>query len=673
MKKQVFYTLPSSSITQRYWLAVIIIATLATGAFLALQSALNDSENTALVVNIAGKQRMLSQKVALEVHNIQHHQNDTNQKLYSKALTQLHKTADDMALANKKLSSGRLTKTDFMAPSSEVLEMYFGEMNLYQRVTDYTNLAKSINETTQKTELLQVINKLNELSDSLLNDLNQVVFQYQIEGESRLIALQKMETFIWLLTLLVLLLEVVFIFRPMAKRVEKGYKIEENFVQQLQDQVELRTIKLEQANRNLAKIASHDPLTGVKNRLTFETDLENLYQEYCLHSQNFAVVIVDLDWFKRVNDKFGHDYGDFVLKVFAKLIKTNIREHDEIYRIGGEEFVLLLNRIELQDLLLKLETLKEMIKTHDYSNENKQHIITASFGVYHSSLFSLGNFKDALKAADSALYEAKSFGRNRVNIANGKELENHQPTKINKITLTFADKGLQQLLRVDGDLKGLLETPVKDLLDEKFALKDLVYQLDYDVLETIQNELHNHQSLSKTIRLKNDNRKVVIARLDVLKQANEVRVIIQIATDLAKRVSDDILIYNFHAMMENTNDFIYFKDRNHVFTAASDSLVSLTSVDSREDLIGKIDYEVFSQELADEYFLLEKEVFNGDVAVSQKFQPYSDINGNEGWVDNRKYPIKNFKGEIVGLFGIARIISVEEYREAITNKLSSEV
>lgn len=660
-----------NSITKAYLSAVLLIALLATGAFFSLHSALKNTENTALVVNMAGKQRMLSQKVALEAHNVRHNQLFKNSKLYSQALKNLHKAVDEMTDANKKLSSGQLTNTSFMAPSSDVLDMYFGEMNLYQRVYDYTKLAKGINENTPSGKLLQVIQKLNSLSEPLLNDLNKVVFKYQQEGESRLVFLQKMETFIWLLTLIALLLEIVFIFRPMAKRVAKGSLVEQNFVQQLQDQVELRTMKLERANQELAKTASHDPLTGVQNRLTFETDLEGLYQGYCLHNQSFAVVIIDLDWFKQVNDQLGHDYGDFVLKSFANLIEVNIRESDGIYRIGGEEFVLLLNRIEFPELLLKLEELKDLIKNHEFSNEGKQHQITASFGAYHSSLFPLNSYKDALKTADAALYEAKSFGRNRVNIASGKEIKHHKQIYIKKVNLTFTDKNLQRLSKVDGDTKDTLDVSTEALLNDKFTLKDLVYDLDYDVLEQIQEDLQAQQSLSKTIRLKHGSKKVIIARIDVFKLEHEVSVIIQVATDLAKKVGDDMLVYNFHSMMENTNDFIYFKDRNHVFTAASDSLVALTSVNSREELIGKVDYEVFSQELADEYFLLEKEVFNADIAVSQKFQPYIDIDGNVGWVDNRKYPIKNFKGDIVGLFGIARIISLEEYYKVTTNETNS--
>jgi PAS domain S-box-containing protein len=113
-------------------------------------------------------------------------------------------------------------------------------------------------------------------------------------------------------------------------------------------------------------------------------------------------------------------------------------------------------------------------------------------------------------------------------------------------------------------------------------------------------------------------------------------------------------------MLENTDDYIYFKDRNHVFTAASKSLVSLTSAHKREDLTGKIDYDVFDKELADKYFKLERQIFDGKLKIAQELQPTLDKDGNRGVVDNRKYPIHNEKGNIIGLFGIARILSEQK-------------
>jgi len=121
--------------------------------------------------------------------------------------------------------------------------------------------------------------------------------------------------------------------------------------------------------------------------------------------------------------------------------------------------------------------------------------------------------------------------------------------------------------------------------------------------------------------------------------------------------SPALLMPNFVAMMENTDDFIYFKDRNHVFTGASQTLVGITEPSEHwTDLIGKTDYDVFPEGYADVYYRLEKQVFAG-VPIAHEVQGYLANDGHTGWVDNRKYPITNAQGEIIGLFGIARDIT----------------
>ena len=132
---------------------------------------------------------------------------------------------------------------------------------------------------------------------------------------------------------------------------------------------------------------------------------------------------------------------------------------------------------------------------------------------------------------------------------------------------------------------------------------------------------------------------------------------LQDARRLAGKIEVGAMMLNFRAMMESTDDFIYFKDRNHVFTGASQTLVSLTQPAERwTDLLGKTDYDVFPEAYADLYYRLEKAVFSGD-SVAQEIQEYRTNDGRIGWVDNRKYPIHDAAGQIVGLFGVARDVT----------------
>jgi len=170
--------------------------------------------------------------------------------------------------------------------------------------------------------------------------------------------------------------------------------------------------------------------------------------------------------------------------------------------------------------------------------------------------------------------------------------------------------------------------------------------------------------VSSTIRIIHANGKVVILRLEALvNNKSELILQLQDSTKLAIVVRDSLLIHNFHAMLEKNQDYIYFKDRHHVFTAASETLVAITSVNSRDELMGKIDYDVFSRECADQYYQLEKQIFTGQVDVAQQVQPTIDKQGNSARVDNQKYPIKETQENIIGLFGIARIINDCQYKQ----------
>jgi PAS domain S-box-containing protein len=132
---------------------------------------------------------------------------------------------------------------------------------------------------------------------------------------------------------------------------------------------------------------------------------------------------------------------------------------------------------------------------------------------------------------------------------------------------------------------------------------------------------------------------------------------LQDAASLPRTLADAAIDPMLRAMLDNTDDFIFFKDRHHVFTGASQTLVSVTHPSEHwTDLIGKTDYDVFPEEYADVYYRLEQQVFAG-IPVAQAIQEYETKDGRKGWVDNRKFPIRDDSGAIVGLFGVARVVT----------------
>lgn len=411
------------STTHRYLLAVLIIALLSTAAYYTLQSALSDSDATAYVVNLSGRQRMLSQHIALDAHRFY----DTkliNMEPSSELLMLMTKNINDMGTANRQLSTGILSQTKTVDLSTPIRELYFGGINLYNRVNTYLEVAKKLRDSTDKSELRTYLERIDNTSEQLLKDLNTVVSQYQREGEDRLKAIEKLELFVWIATLIALILEVLFIFRPMVAQLVSSQKVQLHTLENLEEMVELRTLKLEIANKKLKELATQDPLTKLKNRLTLESDVEALIQASERNHVPFAFCMIDIDWFKKVNDTYGHPAGDEVLQEIAKLLKDETREYDHIYRAGGEEFVLILNRIRYDDAISMLEQLRQKVQEHRFNYSGQSIPLTISIGLYHSSQFNFPRVQDILRAADCALYIAKNNGRNCIHAVQHKDINN---------------------------------------------------------------------------------------------------------------------------------------------------------------------------------------------------------------------------------------------------------
>lgn len=166
------------------------------------------------------------------------------------------------------------------------------------------------------------------------------------------------------------------------------------------------------ANENNRNLALTDPLTGLANRRFFMERLAEGIERARATGQLFSLITLDLDHFKQINDRFGHNGGDAFLAAFAGLLRTQTREADLSARLGGEEFALLLADARLKVALEVAERLR--IKAADLRPiDGVDYRLTASFGVVE---YLPGENSDALlKRADDLLYKAKNRGRNRIN------------------------------------------------------------------------------------------------------------------------------------------------------------------------------------------------------------------------------------------------------------------
>jgi len=162
------------------------------------------------------------------------------------------------------------------------------------------------------------------------------------------------------------------------------------------------------------ELAVTDPLTGLHNRRYMETHLKALAEQSVAGGRPLTVVLADIDNFKAVNDTFGHDAGDRVLREFAGRLRRNTRSIDLACRMGGEEFVIIMPDTGLEGACQVAERLRECIAAEPFrANVDAQLTVTASVGV--ATLYGdQQSLEDLLKRADQALYVAKRGGRNRV-------------------------------------------------------------------------------------------------------------------------------------------------------------------------------------------------------------------------------------------------------------------
>lgn len=402
--------------TKRYILALFLVALLSTAAFFILHMALKSSDSTAYIINVAGKQRMLSQRIAslLQQYHLQcyFHKVSTNENALLKSTLTL--LIQEMRQANTSLSSGEIaTQASSKLPSS-LETLYFGTSNLAKRVEIYLALSEELLEAKSQNHSHSLLSELLRYSETLLPDLHTAVELYQKEGETKITLIKNLELGAWILTLTTLMLEIIFIFQPMAHAIKTLFLKTSWQYHELEQQVKARTLDLEQTNQKLSHLASHDPLTGLKNRLHLEDELDRLMLHYKINHLPYAVAMLDVDWFKNVNDTYGHDAGDFVLCELSKLFVSTVRQEDTIFRSGGEEFVIIFNRIKQEDALNRCELIRQRVESHAFVYKNEILKITISGGVYHPDENEVLSVREVLKRADNALYLAKNKGRNRI-------------------------------------------------------------------------------------------------------------------------------------------------------------------------------------------------------------------------------------------------------------------
>ena len=171
--------------------------------------------------------------------------------------------------------------------------------------------------------------------------------------------------------------------------------------------------RLHESQAQLEELATTDPLTGLANRKQIMASLELQMEGFCRHGTNFSLLMLDIDFFKKVNDTYGHQAGDSVLVEIASILGTILRALDTAGRYGGEEFVVILDTADQEQAVQSAERIRRAVERHVFSWHGHELRITVSVGA--STIHPNDETVNSLIArVDEALYRAKSEGRNRV-------------------------------------------------------------------------------------------------------------------------------------------------------------------------------------------------------------------------------------------------------------------
>jgi diguanylate cyclase (GGDEF)-like protein len=180
----------------------------------------------------------------------------------------------------------------------------------------------------------------------------------------------------------------------------------------IQMEAELRESReaLRKVNRQLYEKATTDSLTGLLNRRKIQDFIEYEHERANRSQQVYSLVLADIDFFKEINDTYGHDCGDTVLQEISRILLDQVRKQDQVSRWGGEEFLLLLPDTDCEGAFFLSEKIRNSIENHTFLCGKKELKITMTFGICTRSRDT--EVEDLIKQADIALYTGKERGRN---------------------------------------------------------------------------------------------------------------------------------------------------------------------------------------------------------------------------------------------------------------------
>lgn len=351
----------------------------------------------AVIINLSGRQRMLSQRMTKVLLQIApDNPADQRQKLEQELTLSLQLFFTTLHGFDK---GGVVTGGDGNPVKIKPLHTEKARTLIAQTQSLLGNLITEWHDYTKINEKLtqRHLNQLREQAIlhnlSVLDLMNRLTFELEQDSQHRAELLRLIQTIIFLLALL----NFIFIVRGMYQQTHQAMVMSEHF----------------------NSLAMHDALTGLSNRREFNNNitkqLNNNQQADHPNRKPFALIMLDLDGFKPINDTFGHEAGDEVLKIIAERLRHHARADDTVARLGGDEFAIICVGIESKEQVNKLANRLLHTINHPIHLSSRQDVrVGASIGVALYPEHLVTQQEELVELADTAMYQAKHLGKNRV-------------------------------------------------------------------------------------------------------------------------------------------------------------------------------------------------------------------------------------------------------------------
>lgn len=395
-------TIKAKKIWRNYVVALFLIATFLLGSHAVSTYALNSGANEASLINDSGRQRMLSQRI---LYTALKHRDDPTLETYNL----LADAVDLFEASHIRLAAH--------AGVPEALRAIYFEPDRFGVTLDelsfeYVRCARVLlnGETEEFSEALAMMETYGP--SDLLVRLDSAVTAFEDKAEARAANLRAIQEYSLFAAMVTLVLEAMFIFLPAHRTTMRAL----GQLESAKTELEVQNGRLSEMRMSAEHKANHDGLTGLLNRRGLDGILTNLLEQSKTFEGKMALLHIDLDRFKHINDTLGHAAGDHILRSVAHRLKEHTEPNDYVARVGGDEFVVLITGSTNEDTLgAKAQLLIDEL-SHPVTYKDAVCRFGASIGIdigIARQIAKQGNADQLLVNADIALYRAKDEGRGR--------------------------------------------------------------------------------------------------------------------------------------------------------------------------------------------------------------------------------------------------------------------